>query len=33
MNEKIREIMKELSEIMEGLEADIGDAKVENKNE
>jgi len=29
MNEKIREIMEELSKIMKGLETDIGDAKNE----
>jgi len=32
MNEKIREIMEELREIMKGLEADVGNDKVEKEN-
>jgi len=32
MNEKIREIMEELSKIMKGLETDIGNDKMEKEN-
>jgi len=32
MNEKIRKIMEELSEIMEELEVDVGNDKMEKEN-